>query len=54
MLAGELAWTYPKVDPGYAKEIRAMGRDLQQELQNWSVEETSMYMQPDQQMYFPR
>lgn len=54
MLAGELAWTYPKVDPGYAKEIRAMGRDLQQELQNWSVEETSMYMQPDQQMYFPK
>ncbi len=54
MLAGELAWEYPKVDPAYAKEIRAMGRQLQDELQNWSVEETSMYMQPDQQMYFQR
>lgn len=54
MLAGDLAWEYPKVDANYANEIRAMGRNLQEELQNWSVEETSMYMQPDQQLYYPR
>ena len=52
MLAGDLGWTYPKVDPKYCKELTAMGRNLQNELQNWSVEETSMYMQPDQQVYF--
>lgn len=54
MLAGDLAFEYPKVDPVYARELRAMGRDLQNELQNWSVEETSMYMQPDQQIYYSR
>ena len=52
MLAGDIGWTYPKVDPAYVKEMRNMGRELQNELQNWSVEETSMYMQPDQQLYF--
>ena len=51
MLAGELAWEYPKVDPGYAKEIRAMGRDLQNELQSWSVEDSPVYFQPNQMNY---
>ena len=51
MLAGELAWEYPKVDPGYAREVRAMGRDLQNELQSWSVEDSPVYFQPDQMNY---
>jgi len=54
MLAGDLAWTYPKVDPAYAREVRAMGKEMQDQLQAWSVEDTSMYMQPDQQIYFAR
>ena len=54
MLAGDLAYEYPKVDPAWAKELQGMGRDLQKELQDWSVEDTPMYFQPDRMNYRQR
>lgn len=54
MLAGDLAYEYPKVDPTWAKTLRDQGKTLQDELQSWTVEDTPMTFQPDQMNYRQR
>ena len=54
MLAGDLSFEYPQVDPNWAKEIIAKGREFQQELQDWSTETAAVTFQPDQMSYRTR
>ena len=51
MLGGDLAFDYPQVDPAWAGKVIDMGKQMQDELQDWSVENAAVTFQPDQMSY---
>jgi hypothetical protein len=51
MLAGDLSYEYPQVDPKWAGQIIEQGRKFQQELQDWSTETAAVTFQPDSMSY---
>jgi hypothetical protein len=51
MLGGDLSFDYPQVDPAWAGKVIAMGKEMQDQLQDWSVETAPVTFQPDQMSY---
>ena len=52
MLAADLSYEVPDVNPQVATNLHQMAKMLHDEVQDWSVETASMYLTPDSQMYY--